>query len=203
MCPWRRWGSNPRPLSLESSTLSLSQCALLNSIAPPTGMHYNHCVSRGQYKSWTTWYILIQLWIILQVMTNLLSMLAFRHWILINLHSPRFMQTKYSRTLVARTRLSRKPGVPWTRPSVYQFHYSFNVKIHPRLEQRWLELSNSKYGPQGVFYVKTLWWLEPNISFHESVTRFIKVHYYFHKRSVTMRISPLGYLTDERNAWSN
>ena len=56
---------------------------------------------------------------------------------------------------------------------------------------------------RAFFHVKTLWWLEPNISFHESVTRLIKVHYYFHKRSVTMMISPLGYLTDERNAWSN
>ena len=34
-----------------------------------------------------------------------------------------------------------------------QFPYSFNVKIHPRLEQRWLELSNSKYGPQGDFFM--------------------------------------------------
>ena len=32
-----------------------------------------------------------------------------------------------------------------------QFPYIFNVKIHPRLEQRWLELSNSKHGPQGAF----------------------------------------------------
>ena len=30
-----------------------------------------------------------------------------------------------------------------------QFPYTFNVKIHPRLVQRWLELSNSKHGPQG------------------------------------------------------
>ena len=32
-----------------------------------------------------------------------------------------------------------------------QFAYTFNVKLHPRLEQRWLELSNSKHGPQGDF----------------------------------------------------
>ena len=35
-----------------------------------------------------------------------------------------------------------------------QFPYTFNVKIHPRLEQRWLELSNSKHGPQGDFSCK-------------------------------------------------
>ena len=34
-----------------------------------------------------------------------------------------------------------------------QFPYTFNVKIHPRLEQRWLELSNSKHGPQGDFFM--------------------------------------------------
>ena len=27
----------------------------------------------------------------------------------------------------------------------------FNVKIHPRLEQQWRELSNSKHGPQCNF----------------------------------------------------
>ena len=32
-----------------------------------------------------------------------------------------------------------------------QFPYTFNIKIHPRLEQRWLELSNSKHSPQGDF----------------------------------------------------
>ena len=32
-----------------------------------------------------------------------------------------------------------------------QFPYTFNVKIHPRLEQWWLELSNSKHDPQGNF----------------------------------------------------
>ena len=35
-----------------------------------------------------------------------------------------------------------------------QFPYTFNNKIHPRLEQRWLELSNSKHGPQGDFSCK-------------------------------------------------
>ena len=35
-----------------------------------------------------------------------------------------------------------------------QFPYIFNVKIHPRLEQWWLELSNSKHGPQGDFSCK-------------------------------------------------
>ena len=35
-----------------------------------------------------------------------------------------------------------------------QFPYTFNVKIHPRLEHRWLELSNSKHGPQGDFSCK-------------------------------------------------
>ena len=54
-----------------------------------------------------------------------------------------------------------------------QIPYTFNVEIHPRLEQRWLELSNSKHGPQDDFHVKTLWWLEPNASLHESVTRLI------------------------------
>ena len=37
-----------------------------------------------------------------------------------------------------------------------QFSYTLNVKIHPRLEQRWLELSNSKRGPQDDFSCKTL-----------------------------------------------
>ena len=32
-----------------------------------------------------------------------------------------------------------------------QFPYTFNVKIHHRLEQRWLKLSNSKHCPQGDF----------------------------------------------------
>ena len=54
---------------------------------------------------------------------------------------------------------------------------------------------------RAIFHVKALWWLEPNISIHES--RLIKVHYYFHKRSVTMMILPLGYLTDEWNVWNN
>ena len=36
-----------------------------------------------------------------------------------------------------------------------QTPYTFNVKIHPWLEQRWLELSNSKHGPQGDFSCKT------------------------------------------------
>ena len=36
-------------------------------------------------------------------------------------------------------------------------------------------------------------------SISQSVTHLINVHYYFNKRSVTMMISPLGYLTDERN----
>ena len=35
-----------------------------------------------------------------------------------------------------------------------QFPYTLNVKIHPRLEQRWLELSNSTNGPQGDFSCK-------------------------------------------------
>ena len=35
-----------------------------------------------------------------------------------------------------------------------QFSYTFNVKMYPRLEQRWLELSNSKRGPQGDFSCK-------------------------------------------------
>ena len=35
-----------------------------------------------------------------------------------------------------------------------QFPYTFNVKIHPRLEQRCLELSNSKHGPRGDFSCK-------------------------------------------------
>ena len=35
-----------------------------------------------------------------------------------------------------------------------QFPFTFNVKIHLRLEQRWLELSNSKHGPQGDFSCK-------------------------------------------------
>ena len=34
-----------------------------------------------------------------------------------------------------------------------QFPYTFNVKIRTRLEQRWLELSNSKHGPQGDFFM--------------------------------------------------
>ena len=34
-----------------------------------------------------------------------------------------------------------------------QFPHTFNVQIHPRLEQRWLELSNSKHGPQGDFFM--------------------------------------------------
>ena len=33
----------------------------------------------------------------------------------------------------------------------WQIPYIFNVKIHPRVEQRWLELSYSKHGPQGNF----------------------------------------------------
>ena len=35
-----------------------------------------------------------------------------------------------------------------------QFLYTFNDKIYPRLEQRWLELSNSKHGPYGDFSCK-------------------------------------------------
>ena len=35
-----------------------------------------------------------------------------------------------------------------------QFPYTFNVKIHHSLEQRWLELSTSKHGPQGDFSCK-------------------------------------------------
>ena len=40
----------------------------------------------------------------------------------------------------------------------WQFPYTFDVKIYPRLEQRWLEqrlleLSNSKHGPQGDFFM--------------------------------------------------
>ena len=34
-----------------------------------------------------------------------------------------------------------------------QFSYTFNVKIHPMLEQRLLELSNSKHSPQGDFFM--------------------------------------------------
>ena len=41
--------------------------------------------------------------------------------------------------------------VRWSR----QFPYTFNVKIPLRLEQRWLELSNSKHGPQGDFSCKS------------------------------------------------
>ena len=52
---------------------------------------------------------------------------------------------------------------------------------------------------RAIFHLKTLRWLEPNIYLHKSVTRLIQDHYYFHKRSVTMMILPLGYLTDERN----
>ena len=40
--------------------------------------------------------------------------------------------------------------VHWSR----QFRYTFYVKIYPRLEQQWLELSNSKHGPQGDFSCK-------------------------------------------------
>ena len=39
-------------------------------------------------------------------------------------------------------------------PRSRQFPHTFNVKIHSRLEQRWLELSNSKHGPQGDFSCK-------------------------------------------------
>ena len=39
-------------------------------------------------------------------------------------------------------------------PQSRQFPHTFNVKIHPRLEQRWLDLSNSKHGPQGDFSCK-------------------------------------------------
>ena len=82
----------------------------------------------------------------------------------------------------------------------WQFPYTFNVKIHPRFEQRWLELSSSKHGPQGDFSCKNAMMARTEyFTLHESVTRLIKVHYYFHKRSVTMMISLLGYLTDERN----
>ena len=35
----------------------------------------------------------------------------------------------------------------------WQFPYTFDVKIYPRLEQRWLELSNSKHGPKGNFFM--------------------------------------------------
>ena len=35
----------------------------------------------------------------------------------------------------------------------WQFPYTFDVKIYPRLEQRWLELSNSKHGPKGDFFM--------------------------------------------------
>ena len=34
-----------------------------------------------------------------------------------------------------------------------KFPYTFNVKTYPRLEQGWLELSNSKHGPQGDFFI--------------------------------------------------
>ena len=34
-----------------------------------------------------------------------------------------------------------------------QFPYTFNVKIHPRLEQRWLKLSKSKHSPQSDFFM--------------------------------------------------
>ena len=34
-----------------------------------------------------------------------------------------------------------------------QFAYTFNVEIHPRLEQRWLKLLNSKHGPQSDFFM--------------------------------------------------
>ena len=84
-----------------------------------------------------------------------------------------------------------------------QFPYTFNVKIHPRFEQRWLELSNSKHGPQGDFSCKNAMMARTEYKINKSVTRLIKVYYYFHKRSVTMVILPLGYLTDERNVWSN
>ena len=51
----------------------------------------------------------------------------------------------------------------------------------------------------GRFSCKNAMMARTNIPIHESVTRLIEVHYYFHKRSVTMMISPLGYLTDEGN----
>ena len=67
-------------------------------IPPPAGVHYYPCVSPSVraylcnswkcYNSWTTWYILIKLCIILQEITNLLSTHSFWRWILINLRSP-------------------------------------------------------------------------------------------------------------------
>ena len=62
--------------------------------------------------------------------------------------------TSYSRTLVARTRLSRTPGSLELVHRSRQFLYTFNDKIYHRLEQRWLELSNSKHGPYGDFSCK-------------------------------------------------
>ena len=68
-------------------------------------MHYNRCmslsvcswsVSENAHNSCTTWYIFIQLRIILQEMTNLLSTHSFWHRILINLHSPWVMHNTVS-----------------------------------------------------------------------------------------------------------
>ena len=55
-----------------------------------------------------------------------------------------------------------------------QFPYTFNVKLHPRVEQGWLELSNSKHGPQGDFSCKNAMMARTKYSLHESVTRLIK-----------------------------
>ena len=63
----------------------------------PAGVHYYLCVSpsvhtfavrENAYNSWTTWYILIELCIILQEITNLLSILSSWRRRLINLRSP-------------------------------------------------------------------------------------------------------------------
>ena len=54
--------------------------------------------------------------------------------------------------LLKLTGLKHQGSVELARQS-QQFPYTFNVKIQPRLEQRWLELSNSKHGPQGNFFM--------------------------------------------------
>ena len=46
--------------------------------------------------------------------------------------------------------LEHQASLELVRPS-RQLPYTFNVKILPRLEQRWLQLSNTKHSPQGDF----------------------------------------------------
>ena len=61
-----------------------------------------------------------------------------------------------------------------------QFPYTFNVKIHPRLEQRWLELLNSKHSPQGDFSCKN--------------TMMARTKYYFTRISHTLDLNSLIFL---------